>query len=940
MKSQPKRTIRLRLFWLAVCCIPIPEIAAPSPLPADAHSYRPLTIAELRKGFAAPPLDARPWAIWFWWNSVVSRGEIARELEEVAAAGFGGVELRVATFYGWGGRKLEGMDAASLDRIGHRRLEYLSEEWVDTLAFTCATAERLGLRFSINLGQGWPPGGPWIADRHRTKHLSGEAREFEGPAAFVVEQAPAEGMVLAWRLDTQGGGKVVSGGSFQDLSRFIRRERGLRVLRWEAPLGRWLVGIFSVTPGGLCDKGEGPEVDPASSEAVLFHLNYMFRRLDPKLRRYYGRTLVDVASDSWEYTPKRGGRFWSPAILEAFPRLAGYDLRERLYAVLGYGPDGKQVLHDLEEVERQLVRDNYFVQISRFLHERGLAFRPQIYGRGLKRDLLEAYALVDVPETEQGDYAVPEAVWAARTTGKAIVSNESFTHLHRKMDPIRRPHGEWESNLAAMRGAANYLFGEGINRIQMHSFSYSPPGLPLPGWRMYAELHLNRKVPWWPHIKPLNLWLARQQWLLQAGWPVADALFYPVKSNPDDGPFRRMGDNQPVSAANAVDAANEHTLARIPDACSTGRYAVNNVILLGPLRTVPETESMLALLDCGARILATHSLPDEWPALQSYAAEGIRHRFAKALAEGRILDAHAGGWKTALASIQSVRWTSPEARLMFQHRRVQGADIYLLVNSGDDFAGEVSFPHQSQRVELYDADRGRMLPVVQFAEREGRAYVPLRLPHAESVAFVFTSSPQPLFVTQSSGGEFEYDESARLLGRFRRSGTYQVEFSNGDMRLFSVTVPPPLPVAGPWRLSVSPAQAVSPQAPVSFNVEQLMSWRDLPSLKYYAGRATYRADFHLPKELVRDGVGLILDLGSVFESAEVAVNGADTGIVYTPPYRVDITALVKSGKNVIEVEVANQLKNRLERSDAYLRPSGLLGPVTIIPESRIRIGKP
>jgi hypothetical protein len=899
-----------------------------------------LTAQELSKGFAEPPMDARPWVFWFWWNSVVSREEIVRELEEIAAAGFGGVELRVVTFHGWGGRKLEGMDAASLERIGHRQLEYLSEEWVDTLAFTCATAERLGLRFSINLGQGWPPGGPWIGDRHRTKHLSGEGREFEGPAAFVLEQTPEEGMVLAWRIATPGRGKTVAAGSFQDLSRFIRHEQGKRVLRWEAPAGRWLVGIFSVTPGGLCDKGDGPEVDPASSEAVMFHLNYLFSRLDTKLSRFYGRTLVDVASDSWEYTPKRGGRFWSPAILEAFPHLGGYDLREKLCALLGYGPDERQVLHDLEEVERQLVRDNYFVQISRFLHERGLAFRPQIYGRGLKRDLLEAYALVDVPETEQGDYAVPEAPWAARTTGKAIVSNESFTHLHRKIEPIRRPHGEWESNLAAMRGAANYLFGEGVNRIQMHSFSYSPPGLALPGWRMYAELHLNRNVPWWPHIKALNLWLARQQWLLQAGWPVADALLYPVKSNPDDGPFRQMGGSQPVSAANAVDAANEHTLARIPDACSTGRYAVNNVILVGPLRAVPETESVLALLACGARILATHSLPDEWPALKSDAAEGIRHRFAKAWAGGRVLDARAGGWKAALASVQSVRWSPPEARLVFQHRRVQGADIYLLVNPGDDFAGEVSFPHQGLRVDFFDADRGRISPVAQLAERGGRTYVPLRLAHAESVAYVFTPSPRPLFVTPSSGGEFEYEQSGRLLGRFGRSGTYRVESSNGDTRLFSVTVPPPLPVAGPWRLSVSPAQAVSPQAPVSLHVGQLVSWRNLPDLHYYAGRAIYRVDVHLSEELVRNEVGLILDLGSLFESAKVAVNGAEIGILYAPPYRVDITGLVKSGTNTIEVEVANQLKNHLERSDAYRRPSGLLGPVAIVPESRIRIERP
>jgi hypothetical protein len=119
-----------------------------------------------------------------------------------------------------------------------------------------------------------------------------------------------------------------------------------------------------------------------------------------------------------------------------------------------------------------------------------------------------------------------------------------------------------------------------------------------------------------------------------------------------------------------------------------------------------------------------------------------------------------------------------------------------------------------------------------------------------------------------------------------------------------------------------------------------VSWRDLPDLHYYAGRAIYRVDVHLSEELARDEVGLILDLGSLFESAKVTVNGTETGILYAPPYRVDITGLVKSGANTIEVEVANQLKNHLERSDAYRRPSGLLGPVAIVPESRIRIERP
>jgi hypothetical protein len=309
------------------------------------YAYRAEDLETLRRGFATPPREAGPWVYWFWWNNVVSSDEIARELDEMAAAGIAGAELRIVTFNGWGGPPLQGMDAASLERIGHRQIKYLSDECLDTMEFTCAKAQQLGLRLAINMGMGWPPGGTWITAQHQSKSLSCRACEVQGGTNFEGSVSTDGGMAFAWKLGDQP--KTVDRNSFQDLSPQLQRQRDRAVLRWNVPEGRWLIGLFSVGGGGQCDKGEGSPLDPGSREAVLFHLDYIFSRLDPKLGRFYGTTLVDVASDSWEYD---GGDYWTPAILEAFPRQAGYDLRGRMYALLGYGPDAALVLREMNGV--------------------------------------------------------------------------------------------------------------------------------------------------------------------------------------------------------------------------------------------------------------------------------------------------------------------------------------------------------------------------------------------------------------------------------------------------------------------------------------------------------------------------------------------------------------------------------------------------------------
>ncbi|MDR0730265.1 MAG: hypothetical protein LBF63_01255 [Treponema sp.] len=77
----------------------------------------------------------------------------------------------------------------------------------------------------------------------------------------------------------------------------------------------------------------------------------------------------------------------------------------------------------------------------------------------------------------------------------------------------------------------------------------------------------------------------------------------------------------------------------------------------------------------------------------------------------------------------------------------------------------------------------------------------------------------------------------------------------------------------------------------------------------------------------------MLDLGRVYETAEVFINGVSAGVRISPPYRFAGSGLFHRGINTITIEVVNTLvkalgDNVFDRGTAQ-EPSGLLGPVSL-----------
>jgi len=129
------------------------------------------------------------------------------------------------------------------------------------------------------------------------------------------------------------------------------------------------------------------------------------------------------------------------------------------------------------------------------------------------------------------------------------------------------------------------------------------------------------------------------------------------------------------------------------------------------------------------------------------------------------------------------------------------------------------------------------------------------------------------------------------------------------LRADAMDVPAPDSINGPWSLNFPPNWG----APPSVALDKLISWTDSTDdgVRYFSGTATYEKGIEISADRLASGRELWLDLGQVKDFAEVSLNGRDYGVLWKPPFCVNITNGAKPGMNKLVVKVTNLWPNRL-----------------------------
>ncbi len=380
----------------------------------------------------------------------------------------------------------------------------------------------------------------------------------------------------------------------------------------------------------------------------------------------------------------------------------------------------------------------------------------------------------------------------------------------------------------------------------------------------------------------LAAYLQRLSFLLRQGQPVADvALYAPTEDawstfrpGVSLNLFRKIVDlvgpdvvPAIIDAGHAFDLVDDGLLAEM-------KAKPYRAVVLPGIRLVPEAtrRALVEYARSGATLIAVRRTPEgEWPGLEMVAETELAGRLAAAVPPDVVVEP-----------------ATPE--IGFVHRRLADADVYFLANTGNvGRQVRVRFREATTNMEMWDPLTGG----VQTLEMQQDG-VTLQFEPYSSRVMVFR---------KAKGGAAPAPQTSVVASEELPSG---------------------------WTVAFGDATTAKP-------VDLPHSWADDMTRRYFSGTASYRRTVRLPAAFQVKGTRVFLDFGDttpsqpeplpggtlrgnsfaalaappVREAATVFVNGRRAGAVWAPPFRVEITPLLRSGPNELRVDVSNTAINRL-----------------------------
>jgi hypothetical protein len=852
------------------------------------------SITALHAHFLNPPNEARPMVRWWWFGPAVVKPEIQRELQQMKADGIQGAELAF--------EYAQVLDDPSKNL---KNLPFLSPEMLDDVNYAQAEGRKLGLRIDLTLCSGWPYGGPntplseAITDIRVTQvPVPAGATSVAAPSlregeslisadiadvvasspAPVLAPAPAPEGAIAGR-GGRGGGR---GGAPAAVAFDATTAKPLTVAGSTAavtPSDKPRTALFFLLSHPRMQVkrasvgAEGFVLDHYSHDAVSHYL----QKVGTPLIGAFGSTPpTSIFSDSLE----AGGSGWTPDFPAEFLKRRGYDLIPHLPELAAGGSVAADtVRHDYGETLTDLVNDNYLKQITDWAVAHHTKFRSQTYG-----EPAVDFSSQNIPTLAEGEgpqwRAFSTLRWATSANhvfNHVVTSGETFTWLH---SPVFR------AIPLDMKVEADIDFIMGENQIFCHGWGYSPPDgeVPEPGWSLYAAASFNNHNPWHPVMPAVTAYIGRMSYLLRQGKPAnqvavlmptddAWATFAPGRASVTAD----MGRYVTPELMSAILSAGYNVDYIDAKAINKVGMGTHQILLLPSTERIPvETlKKIAAYVAGGGKAIAFGHLPTLTPEGQPLGDAGADTSEIALITDMASLTQALHN--SAKPDFQlSATDEATVTHLGFIRRKLPNADIYLVVNtSNQPLDTSATFATTHKFAEEWNVDNA----TAATASATGQS---IHLDAYGSRVFVFSDTPSTAKPAPTA---------TKLLAD----------------------------LSSDWKLTFTGLnKSVEEAAPAD--------WIADPTTIHYSGEGVYTRDFTLaaapagPVFLQVDGgkatpaPARAAHLAAYYDppvqaAALVTLNGKPAGALWHPPYRLDVSRLLKPGVNHIEIHVYNTAQN-------------------------------
>lgn len=252
------------------------------------------------------------------------------------------------------------------------------------------------------------------------------------------------------------------------------------------------------------EESPGLILDHINREALVFYS----QRIADGLKYQEWKGVPAFFMDSWEVDTHY---LWADGFSKNFFDTYGYSIEDHINELY----KNSEILYDYRKLRSKLILKEFFQNYTEICHTYQAVSRVQAHGA--PADIIEAYSLTDIPETEailfDPDFS-RFAFSAAALTEKPIVSCEAFTCMYGwKQAPGPAPY-IGEEYIPDLKILADALFAHGVNHIVWHGMPYNPPESNN---RFYASVHVGPDGALAPYILRFNAYMEKVSLIMREG---------------------------------------------------------------------------------------------------------------------------------------------------------------------------------------------------------------------------------------------------------------------------------------------------------------------------------------------------------------------------------------------------------------------------------------